>query len=59
MSGRAVMGSIEEITTEIRRMSFEERVPKKVSLTAIRSSAKRLTVIMVEAIPRKTIAPIF
>lgn len=53
------MGSNEDITMEIRRMSFDERVPKKESFISRSRRVKRLTVIIVDITPRNTIVPIF
>ena len=58
-SGSAVMGSIEEITIAIVSISFEESRPMKAALTMISSTAKRLTEITVDTMPKKTMLPMF
>lgn len=57
--GSAVMGSIEEITIAMVRMSLEESLPMKASLIMISSTAKRLTEIMVDMMPKNTMLPMF
>jgi hypothetical protein len=53
------MGSIEDMTMAISRMSFEERTPRRVSFIRIKSRANRQMVIIVDTIPKKMIKPIF
>ena len=54
-----MIGSIDEITIAIVRISFEESRPINASLIMIRSTAKRLTEITVDTMPKKTILPMF
>ena len=57
--GSAVMGSMEEITIAIVRMSLEESLPMKASLIMMSSTAKRLTEITVDTMPKNTMLPMF
>lgn len=59
MSGSAVIGSMEEITMEMSKISLEDKVPRKESLTSKRRRVNRVTVIMVDMIPKNTIVPMF
>ena len=53
------MGSIDDITIEISKISFDDRVPKKESFISRSKIVNRLTVIAVDITPKNTIVPIF
>lgn len=53
------MGSIDDNTIDMIRMSFDERAPKKVSLMKIKTKVNKQIVIIVEITPKKMIKPMF